>query len=80
MHLKMHAKAYHKKNELNKVKLPNKRKLMEVIPSSRKKSNNNVVSKKVKKSDVKIVMTKSNVNIFMTNVKIVILDKSISGL
>ena len=49
MHLKMHAKACHKKNELNEVKLPKKRKLMEVIPSSRKKSKKTVVSKKVKK-------------------------------
>ena len=49
MHLKMHAKACHKKNELTEVKLPKKRKLMEVIPASRKKRKNNVVSKKVKK-------------------------------
>ena len=36
--------------------------------------------KKWKKTDVKIDMTKSNFNIVMTNVKILIIDKSISGL
>ena len=49
MHLKMHVKACHKKNEQNENKLPKKRKSMEVIPSSRKKTKINVVSKKVRK-------------------------------
>ena len=45
MHLKTHKKACHKNNELNKLK----RKSNDDIPSSRKKTKNNVVSKKVKK-------------------------------
>ena len=49
MHLKMHVKSCHKKNELNEVNLTKKRKSTEVIPLSRKKTKNNVVSKKVKK-------------------------------
>lgn len=44
MHLKMHIKSCHSKNETNK-----KRKSTEDIVSIRKKTKNNVVSKKVKK-------------------------------
>ena len=44
MHLKMHIKACHKKNDTNK-----KRKLTDEIVSSTKKTKNNVVSKKVKR-------------------------------
>ena len=49
MHLKMHVKSCHKKNDLIKVNKPKKRKSTEVIASSRKKTKNNVVSKKVKR-------------------------------
>ena len=45
----MHVKSCHTKNELIKVNEPKKRKATEVIPSSRKKTKSNVVSKKVKK-------------------------------
>ena len=48
MHLNMHLKACHKKIELNKVNEQKKRKLTDDIPSSRKKTKNNVVSKKVR--------------------------------
>ena len=48
MHLNMHVKACHKKIELNKVNEQKKRKLTDDIPSSRKKTKNNVVSKKVR--------------------------------
>ena len=48
MHLKMHVKSCHKKNQLNKVNEPKKRKSTEEIQHSRKKTKNNVVSKKVK--------------------------------
>ena len=44
----MHVKACHKKNELTKVNELKKRKLTDDVPSSRKKTKNNVVSKKVK--------------------------------
>ena len=47
MHLKMHVKACHKNNDLNKVNDPKKRKTTEDIVSIRKKTKNNVVSKKV---------------------------------
>ena len=61
MHLKMHVKACHKKNELNKVKLSKKRKSMEDNPSSRKKTKHNRLPKKVlkKESNVNFVMTKN---------------------
>ena len=48
MHLKMHIKACHKKNEIKKVNDTKKRKSMDDIASSRKKTKNGIVSKKVK--------------------------------
>ena len=48
MHLKLHVKACHKKNEQNKLDETKKRKTSEDIPASRKKTKTNVVSKKVK--------------------------------
>ena len=49
MHLKLHVKACHKKNEQNKLDETKKRKSTEDIPSIRKKTKTNVVSKKVKR-------------------------------
>ena len=45
----MHIKACHKKTVLNKVNATKKRKSNDEIPTSRKKTKRNVVSKKVKK-------------------------------
>ena len=44
----MHVKACHKKSEVNEVNELKKRKLTDDIPSSRKKTKKNVVSKKVR--------------------------------
>ena len=49
MHLKMHVKSCHKKNVIMKAIEPKKRKSTDDIPTSRKKTKNNVVSKKVKR-------------------------------